>query len=225
MMLAARDTTATLLSYTCYMLAMYPAVMIRLREEVHASHGTSGNATYDGLKELKYLRAVLNETLRLFPPVPLNNREAQRETVIPTRDGPIYIPRKGWQFVWSVSSIHKRKDLWGPDADEFIPERWLDDRAKEIATDPFRFIPFNAGPRICLGQQFAYNQASFVMVRLLTFHSFQVAQAEAAPRGSLPPAEWKAGKGREVVEMIHPQLAITLYSKGGLWLRMQSATA
>ncbi|KAG9007742.1 hypothetical protein FRB94_013977 [Tulasnella sp. JGI-2019a] len=226
MMLAARDTTAGLLSFTCYLLAMYPDVMSRLRTEVLTAFGPTGLPTYDSLKTLKYLRAVLNESLRIFPPVPLNLRSSKGPTIIPTRQGPLYIPRQGWQITWSVAAIHKRKDLWGDDADDFVPERWMGERAKDIAADPFQFIPFNAGPRICLGQQFAYNEASFVLVRLLqVIDNFTVAQAEAAPAGSLPPDEWKLRQGRQAIEKIHPQSAMTLYSKGGLWLRMHLASS
>ncbi|KAG9029734.1 hypothetical protein FRB95_004936 [Tulasnella sp. JGI-2019a] len=224
MLLAARDTTAGLLSFSCYLLAMHPEVMLRLQQEVLTNFGPSGLPTYDSLKTLKYLRAVLNETLRIFPPVPLNSRATKVQTLIPTRQGDLFIPRAGWQITWSPISIHKRKDLWGEDADDFDPERWLGERAKDIAADPFQFIPFNAGPRICLGQQFAYNEASFVLVRLLqVVDRFTIAQSEA-PLGSMPPDEWKLRKGREAIEQIHPQSAMTLYSKGGLWLRMHLAS-
>ncbi|KAG9000688.1 hypothetical protein FRB94_005236 [Tulasnella sp. JGI-2019a] len=224
MLLAARDTTAGLLSFSCYLLAMHPEVMLRLQQEVLTNFGPSGLPTYDSLKTLKYLRAVLNETLRIFPPVPLNSRATKGQTLIPTRQGDLFIPRAGWQITWSPISIHKRKDLWGEDADDFDPERWLGERAKDIAADPFRFIPFNAGPRICLGQQFAYNEVSFVLVRLLqVVDRFTIAQSEA-PLGSMPPDEWKLRKGREAIEQIHPQSAMTLYSKGGLWLRMHLAS-
>ena len=58
--------------------------------------------------------------------------------------------------------MQRREDLWGKDALEFKPERWLDPKSlKQISSDPFKFIPFSAGPRICLGQNFAYNEASF----------------------------------------------------------------
>ncbi|KAG9001078.1 hypothetical protein FRB93_012458 [Tulasnella sp. JGI-2019a] len=225
MMLAARDTTAGLLSFTCYLLAMHPDVMLRLRQEILTAFGPIGLPTYDSLKTLKYLRAVLNESLRIFPPVPINSRSTKAPTIIPTRQGPLYIPRSAWQITWSVNAIHTRKDLWGDDADDFVPDRWLGERAKDIAADSFQFVPFNVGPRICLGQQFAYNEASFVLVRLLqVIDDFTVAQTEAAPTGSLPPDEWKLRKGRQAIEQIHPQSAMTMYSKGGLWLRMHIAS-
>ncbi|KAG8984793.1 hypothetical protein FRB95_006304 [Tulasnella sp. JGI-2019a] len=223
-MTASRDTTATLLSFTSYMLAMEPEVMARLREEVVSFYGTSEMPTYDNLKRLKYLRAVLDETLRLFPPAPFLTRESKNATVIPTESESLYVPA-GVQIIWSLVSIHRRKDIWGEDAEEFRPERFLDPiRLKALAGDPYQFMPFGGGPRICLGMQFAYNEASFMLVRLLqTFDRFTLAQAEAAPEGSLPPAEWKDLKGRQAKEQIHPQTAVTMYSKGGIWLRMHQA--
>lgn len=106
------------------------------------------------------VRACLNETLRLFPLVPQNTRSTVRPTTIPTSelnpDGTmkrIYIPGHGTPIRYTVLLMQRRKDLWGPDALAFVPERWLDaERVKEMTADPFRFIPFNAGPRICLGQ-------------------------------------------------------------------------
>ncbi|KAG8894183.1 hypothetical protein FRC01_013127, partial [Tulasnella sp. 417] len=147
--------------------------------------------------------------------VPVNTRHSKHDVVIPTREGGLYIPRGDFTCIFSTISIQRRKDLWGDDADEFNPERWMDpDRARRIASDPFMFLPFSGGPRVCLGQQFAYNEASFVLVRLLqTFSRITLAQAEAAPASALPPASWKEAKGRKRVEKVWPKTALTLYSK------------
>ena len=110
------------------------------------------------------VRACINETLRLFPPVPINERASTRPSVFTAVPGskPIYMPGPDIPFVYSDLLMQRRKDLWGPDADEFNPDRWIDkDRLASLTRDPFKFIPFNAGPRICLGQNFAYNEASF----------------------------------------------------------------
>ncbi|KAK0462790.1 cytochrome P450 [Armillaria novae-zelandiae] len=105
--------------------------------------------------------------------------------------------------------MHRRTDLWGPDgrvnnyitlysltdpylmiALEFDPDRFLDGRLhKNLTTNPFIFVPFNAGPRICLGQQFAYNEASCYLIRLLqTFSSFSLAVDVNLLKESLPRA-------------------------------------
>ncbi|KAG8922474.1 hypothetical protein FRC00_007416 [Tulasnella sp. 408] len=235
-LLAARDTTAQLLSFTCYCLALKPEIMDRLRQEILSAYGDSTIPTYDDLKKQKYLRAVLDETLRLFPPVPVNVRHSKHDVVIPTREGGLYIPRGDFTCIYSTVSIQRRKDLWGDDAEEFNPERWIDpERARKIASDPFMFLPFNGGPRICLGQvrlsslasrslytdvllflvkQFAYNEASFVLVRILQkFSRITLAQDEAAPASALPPASWKEAKGRKRIEKVWPKTALTLYSK------------
>ncbi len=68
--------------------------------------------------------------------------------------------------------MQRRKDLWGDDAEDFIPERWIEaHRLKMIKEDPFKFLPFNAGPRVCLGQSFAYNEASFS--KWVTIHTLR----------------------------------------------------
>ena len=65
----------------------------------------------------------------------------------------MYMPGPGVNLRYFDFLLHRRKDLWGPDAEEFSPERWIDpERLKIMTSDPFKFIPFNAGPRICLGQ-------------------------------------------------------------------------
>ncbi|KAG8917235.1 hypothetical protein FRC01_002588, partial [Tulasnella sp. 417] len=226
-LIAARDTTAQLLSWTCYVLALHPDIMARLREEVLATYGESELPTFENIKTLKYMRAVLDEVLRLFAPVPVNGRSPFRDaTIVPTRQGPLYFSSAGMLCNWSVPSIHKHKGLWGEDADKFDPERWIDPaRARKVVENPFMFLPFNGGPRICLGQQFAYNEASFVMVRLMQlFDRFTLAQKEAAPASALPPASWENANGRKPIEEAWPKNAITIYSKGGMWIRMHLAS-
>lgn len=79
---------------------------------------------------MKYLRACLNESLRLYPVVPLNSREALEDTILPRGGGedgmaPIFVP-KGGLVSWNLWALHRRKDYFGEDAEEFRPERWLD---------------------------------------------------------------------------------------------------
>ncbi|KAG8754928.1 hypothetical protein FRC12_011052 [Ceratobasidium sp. 428] len=117
--------------------------------------------------------------------------------------------------------MHLRKDLWGPDAEEFDPERWLDERYKKyVAPNPFIFLPFNAGPRICLGQQFAYNEISFFITRLLQRVTSITLAPDAQPESTLPPASWAGSPGRKGIEKIWPKAHITMYSSGGLWVRV-----
>ncbi|KAJ5654749.1 hypothetical protein N7490_001752 [Penicillium lividum] len=167
-LLAGRDTTASLLSWTTLLLARNPDVFNKLRETIIFTFGTYSNPqpiTFAALKCCQYLQYVMNEVLRLYPVVPLNRRNATRDTTIPRGGGPegeepVYV-RKGQSVFYTTHVMHRRKDLWGPDADEFKPGRWANRKAG------WEYIPFNGGPRICLGQQFALTEVGYVIVRLL----------------------------------------------------------
>ncbi|KAG6861396.1 hypothetical protein C0995_000525 [Termitomyces sp. Mi166 len=137
--------------------------------------------------------------------------------------------------------MHRRKDLWGPDgtstsalmklasideaiADEFDPDRFLDDRLKKyLLKNSFIFLPFNAGPRICLGQQFAYNEISFMLIRFIQQFIGVTLDEAASPPQAKPPAHWAEGVGRKVIERVHPKSHLTMYIQGGLWVRMTVA--
>lgn len=220
-MVAGRDTTAALITFTVYMLSEHPRAYDRLRQEVISTLGNEKRPTPEDLRNMKYLRAVLNETLRLFPSVPFNVRTATVDVTWPSLDGgkPWFIPA-GTRCIYAPYVMQRRKDLWGPTAEEFDPDRFLDDRKALPTSNPFMFLPFNAGPRICLGQQFAYNEASFMLIRLVqSFKNFRLA-TEDNP-GSLPPPEWKAsGVGRKAVEKVNLKSHLTIYAKEGLWVKM-----
>ena len=147
-LIAGRDTTASLMSSCLYMLSRRPDVWNKLQSEVALLNGRQ--PTFEEIKDMKYLRFILNETLRLFPVVPIETKFANKDTTLPRgggpdRKSPIFI-RKGQMIIWVLYSMHRRPDLWGPDAAEFRPERW------EGLTPGFRFLPFNGGPRICPGK-------------------------------------------------------------------------
>ncbi|KAL6302781.1 cytochrome P450 monooxygenase [Sparassis latifolia] len=225
-LLAGRDTTAGTLTFMTYLLAEHPPVLQRLRAEILAQVGPTRYPDFDDMREMKYLRAVINETLRIFPSVPANARSPIKSTTLPPLEPggkPFYIP-KGTRGMYIVMNMHKDKDLWGPDADEFDPDRFLDDRlTKYLVPNPFIFLPFNAGPRICLGQQFAYNEMSFFMVRLLQAFDHIELAPDAQPTESRPPASWATSTGRKAVEKIRPKSELTMYVQGGLWLRFGEA--
>ncbi|EIW77750.1 cytochrome P450 monooxygenase CYP63 [Coniophora puteana RWD-64-598 SS2] len=232
MLLASRDTTACLLTYVTYFMAMHPDVTQKLRREVLSVCGQS-TPTFENIKQMRYMRAVIDETLRLFPPVPLNQRQSRPTScTLPPPDPtfpaesrqPLYMP-KSTTFFYSTLLMQRNKALWGPDGDKFDPERWIDpQRLSKFTSNPMMFTPFSAGPRICIGQNYAYNEASYFLARLLQrFDTFSLAP-DAQPGSSLPPQEWKCGRGRKAVEQIRPEAAMTLFVKGGLWVRMGKAS-
>lgn len=169
-LLAGRDTTASLLTNVWWVLARRPDVFERLQTETRTLE--NGEVTLESLKSLKYLRAVLNECLRLYPVVPLNSREARTATTLPRGGGedeasPIFIPA-GRTVVWSLYAMHRDADYYGTDAEDFNPDRWLDDpdTGDKGLRPGWEYLPFNGGPRICLGQQFALNEAAYTTLRL-----------------------------------------------------------
>ncbi|KAF7300198.1 Cytochrome P450 [Mycena kentingensis (nom. inval.)] len=222
---AGRDTTACVLTFTAYMLAEHPAVLAKLRTEILTVVGPTRAPTLDDFRDMRYLRAVLNETMRLYSPV-----YNTQPTLFQGEDGtPIYVPANT-RTPYSTMVMHRRKDLWGQDALEFDPERFLDERLhKYLTPNPFIFLPFNAGPRICLGQQFAYHEASFFLVRMLQTFSSISTDLDAQPPIAKPPASWRVPgndpSGWKAKEKIRPRSHLTLFVKGGLWVRMGEAEA
>ncbi|KAL0941168.1 Cytochrome P450 52A13-like protein 2 [Colletotrichum truncatum] len=171
---AGRDTTASLMSWTWYCLLRSPRVFSKLRGKVLDTFGTYSrdpgeNVTFASLKQCTYLQHVLSETLRLHSVVPFNSRRALRDTTLPSGGGPdgaspVFVP-EGMEVNFSTHVLHRRKDLWGADADEFVPERWEEKRG--AASAAWHFVPFNGGPRICIGQQLALTEAGYVLVRMM----------------------------------------------------------
>jgi cytochrome P450 len=99
----------------------------------------------------------------------------------------------------------------------------LDERVKEyLVSNPFMFLPFNAGPRICLGQQFAYNEVSVVIARLMQAFKGISLDMDSNPQAK-PPAAWALGRGRKATEKVWVKSDITVYSHGGIWVKMQGA--
>lgn len=130
-LLAGRDTTASHLGWLFLCLVRDPPRYKKLRNIIVAEFGTyehPSEITFSKLKSCRYLQHCNNEALRLYPVVPINGRYANKDTTIPHGGGedgnsPIFVP-KGTSVEYSVHVMHHRKDIWGPDADEFRPERW-----------------------------------------------------------------------------------------------------
>ena len=153
-LVASRDTTAAMLSWMFLMLAKHPAAFVRLRSEIVNDFGTEEepkNISMNTLKRCRYLQWVMYETLRLYPPGPLNSRVTARDTRLPSGGGPdgksAIAVRKGQILNLCVYAMHRREDLWGEDVLEFKPERW------EKKKSDWTFLPFSGGPRTCLGRR------------------------------------------------------------------------
>ncbi|KAK5106304.1 hypothetical protein LTS08_000422 [Lithohypha guttulata] len=167
-LLAGRDTTACTMSWAIFMLVRHPEKLARLRAEIYEATDGKTNFTRGHLQRMPYLAAVIKETLRLYPQIPINNRNASRTTWLPRGGGadglqPIMI-RKGQGIGYSTYHMHRRKEYYGEDAEDFRPERWLTDELVNIGS---AYVPFHSGPRICLGKDFAFTESSYAIARFV----------------------------------------------------------
>lgn len=138
--------------------------------------------------------------LRLFPPFVSNSRVANEDTILPVGGGPngkspLFIA-KGDVVTYSIFAMQRRKEFFGEDAEEFRPERWKDLRRR------WEYLPFSGGPRSCVGQIFAFTEASYCVARLL--YTFQEIE-------SLDPTGWREN------------IAITLSLDNGVHCRLVPA--
>lgn len=185
-LLAGRDTTAGLLSFTFFELARNPQIWKKLRKSVLEEFGTGtqediDNISFETLKKSEYLKYVINEALRMYPSVPNNFRVSTKDTTLPRGGGsdessPIFVP-KGTTVAYSIYATQRTEEYYGKDAEVFRPERWADKNLKP----GWAYLPFNGGPRICLGQQFALTEASYVIVRLCQLFSDLTSADEVYP--------------------------------------------
>jgi len=185
--LAGHETTAATLAWAWYLLSQAPAAAARLRAE--AREALRGRpAGFEHLPALPFARAVVEETLRLYPPIPLLAREAQRETVVAGEP----VPRGG--LVMAVPwLLHRHRRLWDR-PDHFLPERFLPDGTAE-SRPRHAFIPFSLGPRVCTGAAFAMAEATIVLATLASRFAprlapgtrvFPVARLTLKPGDTLP---------------------------------------
>ncbi|KAL9074390.1 MAG: hypothetical protein Q9157_004417 [Trypethelium eluteriae] len=179
-LIAGRDTTAATLSYAFRLLLRNPIVLSRLRCEIDNTVGSEKNITRAHIQRMPYLHNVIKETLRLYPPVPINTRFCRKTTALPVGGGPDgrspLLVREGMPVAYSVYHMQRREDLYGSDRLAFRPERWED---SELASIGWGYLPFNGGPRLCLGKDFGLMLASCGIVRVLQeFPNMKLAPGE-----------------------------------------------
>jgi len=162
MLLAGEDTTATGLSWMIYLMSRNPHTLQRARQEVDSTLGDLQNWTADDLGKLDYLEACIHESMRIKPVGPFNVVQALKDTVV----GDVRI-RAGTSVVMVMRHDTLRDDTF-PQADCFMPERWLDE-ATQLAPHHAKRVsmPFGAGPRICPGRYLALLEIKLVAAMLL----------------------------------------------------------
>lgn len=177
--IAGKDTTATTLSWFIYMLCKHPAIQEKVVREVKEAINPknitnfaefANSITEEALEKLQYLHAGLTETLRIYPAVPVDAKICFSDDILP--DG--FAVRKGDMVAYQPYAMGRMRFIWGNDAEEFRPERWLDASGIFHPESPFKFTAFQAGPRICLGKEFAYRQMKIFSAVLLCCFEFKL---------------------------------------------------
>ncbi|XP_009359442.2 cytochrome P450 94B3-like [Pyrus x bretschneideri] len=170
--LAGRDTTSAAMTWLFWLLSKHPDITHKIANEVEnvvvQRNGTE-KLGFDDLQKMRFLRACLCESLRLYPPVPWDSKHAEVDTVLP--DGTWV--GKGDRVTYFPYGMGRMEELWGKDRFEFNPDRWFDiepgcDGDKVLkSVSPYKFPVFQAGPRVCLGKEMAFIQMKYVMASVL----------------------------------------------------------
>nr|WMZ41215.1 cytochrome P450 family 86 subfamily A polypeptide 1 [Ipomoea batatas]GMD64969.1 cytochrome P450 86A8-like [Ipomoea batatas] len=206
--LAGRDTSSVALCWFFSLIMQNPRVEENILREIctvlaETRGGNGGDLSawldeplqFEEVDKLVYLKAALSETLRLYPSVPEDSKHVIADDVLP--DG-TFVPA-GSSVTYSIYSAGRMKSTWGEDCLEFKPERWLTlDGKKFIMQDQYKFISFNAGPRICLGRDLAYLQMKSIAAAVLLRH-----------RLSLSPGH-----------QVEQKMSLTLFMKDGLKVKV-----
>ncbi|KAL5524316.1 hypothetical protein ACEPAF_9456 [Sanghuangporus sanghuang] len=179
---AGHDTTSTATNRILHVLSQHPLEQAKLREEITSARKEHGELDYDFLMALPYLDAVCRETLRVYPPIPFLERTVRKDTLLPlhwpikSADGKTEIKeipmKKGTSVQISIIGANRNKAIWGEDADEWRPERWLEPLPKSVDEAHLpavysQLMTFLGGGRACIGFKFAELEMKVVLSVLL----------------------------------------------------------
>lgn len=174
LLITASETSANLVATTLVFLAIHQDVQQKVYEEICEVYGDeSTEVDYDNIGSLKYLEMVIKETLRLFSPIPISIRETFEELDI----GLVKPLIKGAHILIVNFVLHRRKDVWGKDANKFNPENFSPENVSK--RDPYCFLPFGAGPRMCIGNRYAMLSAKIETMRMIKAFRFSTKLKES----------------------------------------------
>ncbi|MCF1592022.1 cytochrome P450 [Streptomyces muensis] len=165
-LVAGHETTSGALSFALHYLSRHPEVAERARAEVDRVWGATATPGYDQVARLRYVRRILDESLRLWPTAPAFAREAREDTVL---GGDHPMRRGAWALVLTAM-LHRDPEVWGADAERFDPDRFDPQAVRMRPAHTFK--PFGTGARACIGRQFALHEATLVLGLLLRRYEF-----------------------------------------------------
>lgn len=186
-MIAGRDTIGTTLPWVFYNLAQNPHVVSIIRNELSpiasrnaAAGANNGNAMVtfepEETRSLVYMRAVLYESLRLYPPGPIERKTVVGDDVMPSG----HEVHAGDTLLISLHSMGRMEGVWGEDCLEYNPDRWLSEDGKKLRYVPsHKFLAFNSGPRMCLGKDIALMQMKTVVAAVVWNFDVEVAEGQS----------------------------------------------
>jgi len=158
------ETSALTVAFTVLMLAMHLDVQEKVFKEIHELT-QSAPISMEALRSYTFLEQVIKESLRLFPVFPLAGRQPMSAVNI----GPCVVT-PDMSLLIDIFSLHRRKDIWGADADSFDPTRFAPEQME--GKHPYCFIPFSAGPRNCIGSRYAMLKIKVILIHLLRNYKF-----------------------------------------------------
>ncbi|CAH2092954.1 unnamed protein product [Euphydryas editha] len=173
--IAGNDTTALVIAYTLVLLGIHQDAQDKVLQEQNSIFGNSKQgATKEDLLKMNYLERVIKETMRLYTVVPIIARNIDSDIYLPHND--ITIP-SGAGAVVGAFALHRSQAVWGSNADEFDPDRFLPERS--INRHPAAFIPFSYGSRNCIGRKFGM----IIMKSLISsiIRSYKIEASEVGP--------------------------------------------
>ena len=177
-LLAGYETTASLLTFASHSLALHPEIQAKLRQEIlEAKNQNNGVLDYDTLMSLPYLDAVINETLRMYPPVTRIDRHCSEDITLDYKGKKIEM-KKGNSFILPIYAIHHMEEYY-PEPEEFKPSRFLSENKDQLT--PYTFLAFVAGPRNCIGMRFALLEAKLALSNLLLEFDFVRSSRTSVP--------------------------------------------
>ena len=166
-LLVGYKNTSNTLAFTAHFLATNPDLQEKLRREIREARASdSTSAVYDLSQSIHYLDCVINESLRLCPPIFQMNRSCQEDYNF----NGIHIPA-GMEVIIPTYAIHRDPDAW-PNPEKFDPERFRDGAEDDRDRHSYQFLPFGAGPRNCIAMKFALMEIKIALVKILMKYKF-----------------------------------------------------
>lgn len=170
LLFAGRDTVSAALTWLFWLIATNPLQENKIRQEISAILNMTGDGKWrilngEELKTMVYLHGALCESLRLFPPVPLQHKAPLQADILPSG----HRVDKNTKTVLSFFSMGRMESIWGKDCLQFKPERWITEQGGIKHEPSFKFTAFNAGPRTCLGKEMSFIQLKIVAASIV-FH-------------------------------------------------------